>query len=86
MEQFQAIARAVAEPRRFALLQGIAEQPSVLCGALFARECISPATMSHHLKELQDAGLVEVSREGRMMRLTLQRAVWEAYLRQLARL
>lgn len=85
-ERFQAIARAVAEPRRYAILRQVAQDGSVLCSALPARECISAATLSHHLKELNEAGLVSVEREGRAARITLQREVWAAYLRELATL
>ena len=85
-EQVTAVARAVAEPRRFAILQQIAGQETIACGALFERQCISPATLSHHLKELLEAGLVASEREGRGVRLTLRREVWEAYLRELSSL
>jgi len=82
--QFRAIARAVADPRRFAMLRQIAVcDRGMMCSALEAHEEISPATVSHHLKELQEAGLVEVEREGRMMRMRLRREVWEQYLGQL---
>ncbi len=83
-EQFQAIARAVAEPRRFAMLQQIARGPSLNCSGLQEQEHISPATISHHIKELHEAGLIEVEREGRCANLSLRRDTWEAYLRQLA--
>ena len=85
-EQVTAIARAVAEPRRFAILQQIAQQDTLSCSALFERQCISPATLSHHTKELQEAGLIASEREGRSLKLTLRRDVWEAYLRELSAL
>lgn len=58
----------------------------MLCSGLDVHECLSPATVSHHLKELQMAGLVAVEREGRGMRLILRRDVWNAYLQQLGSL
>ena len=85
-EEFQAISRALADPRRFEILQQIAGNENLLCGQLHAQECISPATISHHLKELQEAGLVEVERNGRQMCLRLRRPVWMAYLQQLQQL
>ena len=85
-EQIQAIARVLGEPRRFAILQQIARQPALACSALCEHESISAATISHHLKELQEVGLVEGEREGRTMRLSLKRDVWEAYLRELSSL
>ena len=66
------------------MLQQIAAAETLTCSALDVKHCISPATISHHLKELQEAGLVEAERDGRMMQLSLRRDVWEAYLRELA--
>lgn len=86
LEAFQAISRALAEPRRFEILQQIASSDTVLCGQLHAQDCISPATISHHLKELQEAGLIEAERNGRQMCLRLRRPVWTAYLHQLQQL
>ena len=82
-EQFQAIARTLADPRRFAMLQQIAASESMLCSCLDVQASISPATISHHLRELQEAGLVEAQRQGRSMCLSLRRPVWNAYIRQL---
>ena len=85
-EQMQAIARVLGEPRRFAILQQIASVPALPCSALGEHASISAATISHHVRELQDAGLVEGEREGRTIRLSLRRDIWEAYLRELAAL
>ncbi len=82
-DQILAISRTLADPRRFAILQQIASQESLLCSSLDAQACITPATISHHLRELQEAGLVEAQRQGRSMCLTLRRGVWNAYLRHL---
>jgi ArsR family transcriptional regulator len=85
-DEVQAIARALADPRRFAILQQIARQDCTACAALDEQKVLSPATISHHIKELADAGLIDVQREGRCASLTLQRDTWNAYLAQLARL
>lgn len=85
-EQFDAIARAVSDPRRFAILRQIAAKPTMGCSGLKEHETISAATISHHLKELSEAGLVDVAREGRCANLSLRREVWDAYLSQLASL
>ena len=85
-EQITAISRALADPRRFAILQQIAAGGELPCSALDVHACISPATISHHLKELQNAGLITAEREGRNMRLTLRREIWGAYLRELGSL
>lgn len=85
-EQVQAIAQAVADPRRFAILQQIAGASACPCSAVRESHDISAATISHHIKELADAGLIDVEREGRTASLTLRRDVWDAYIERLAEL
>lgn len=85
-QQRQAISHAVADPRRFAILQQIASQHDLPCASLCARGLLAPATISHHLKVLSEAGLIDIVREGRLARLSLRRNTWTAYLQQLAEL
>ena len=82
--QFRSIARALADPHRFAILEQVAAAEGMACSLLQEHDVISPATVSHHMKELSEAGLVEVKREGRDAYLSLRRPVLDAYLKRLA--
>ncbi len=78
------IAKALADPRRFDILKHIAAQESCLgCADLLSSFPITPATLSHHLKELESAGLIETDRVGKFLRAKFLRPKWDAYLAEL---
>ena len=83
-EALQAIARALSDPSRYTILKQLARcDVGTPCSAV--RECveITPATLSHHMKELRLAGLVKEEREGRNVRYVLQGEVLDQYMERL---
>jgi ArsR family transcriptional regulator len=74
-----AILKALADPRRFELLERIARAGCPLgCAEARAALPISAATLSHHIKELEAAGLIDIRREGKFHFLTLRPGVLES--------
>ena len=80
------IAKALADPRRFDILKKIAGDDEVSCASLRSVFPITPATLSHHLKELESAGLIECRRDSKYMFLQLRRSVWNSYLKALQKI
>jgi ArsR family transcriptional regulator len=84
--QFERIAKALADPRRFALLETISASE---CECPYQRLCkdfpVSKATISHHLKELVQAGLVESEKEGQYVHARVRPGVMQAYTTELLR-
>ena len=80
-----AVLKALADPRRFELLERIGKASCPLsCAEACAALPISAATLSHHIGELEAAGLIQVRREGKFHILTLRPGVLQGLISVLA--
>jgi ArsR family transcriptional regulator len=61
------ISKALADPTRLQIYESIAAQPEMYCGEIIERYGLAPGTVSHHLKTLVEAGLIECRREGQFV-------------------
>lgn len=83
--QFELVAKALADPRRMALLESIASQREYSCQQLCCEFPVSKGTISHHMKELVRAGLVDTRREGQYRFYEVRHEVLAAYTAELLR-
>lgn len=84
--QFDLIAKALADPRRMAMLESIAGAAQECpCQLLLKRFSITKGTISHHMKELTRAGLVSTHRDGQFISYEVRRDVLQAYTDELMR-
>jgi ArsR family transcriptional regulator len=85
-QEFHRIAKVLADPRRFRLLQRIiGTSEEVSCQSLLKEFPIAPATMSHHLKELETSGIIESRFDGQHKFMVARPEVIQSYERELGR-
>ena len=79
LAEFLRIAKALADARRFAILERIASTGDTACQHLCEQFPVSQPTMSHHLRLLVEAGLVEMRRDGQYVHYRLRAETVRAY-------
>lgn len=77
------IAKAIADPTRFAILKAIASHQEISCGQLAELFPIAQATVSHHLNVLVGAELVEMRKQGQHHYFRLRRETVQLFGEQL---
>jgi DNA-binding transcriptional ArsR family regulator len=65
--QVEKISKALADKTRLRIFEAISASDQMNCGEIVSMRGITPATVSHHLKVLQDAGLIGCRREGQFV-------------------
>jgi len=58
------VLKALADPKRFRMVQELAHAGELSCGDLGCRFSVSQPTISHHLRLLGEAGLLVMRHEG----------------------
>lgn len=80
------ISKALADETRLRIFEAISGKRQMNCGEIVTLRGISPATVSHHLKILNQAGLIECRREGQFVYSQAIPETIEAYTRALTKL
>jgi DNA-binding transcriptional ArsR family regulator len=58
------VSEALADATRLSILEAISPREEMTCRDIASLQGITPATVSHHLKLLADAGLIKCQRSG----------------------
>jgi ArsR family transcriptional regulator len=83
--QFELVGKALADPRRMALLEAIGSASEFPCQRLCSLFPLSKGTISHHMKELLRAGLIQARRDGQYTHYEVCRETITAYTNELMR-
>lgn len=70
-------AKALAHPARVAILQLLIKQESCICGDIVDELPLSQSTVSQHLKELKEAGLIKGDIDGAKVCYCIDEKEWE---------
>lgn len=76
-EQLARFAKAMGHPARIAILQFLAKQETCYFGDIHDELPIAKATVSQHLKELKEAGLIQGEIETPKVRYCINRDNWQ---------
>lgn len=73
-----ALAKALAHPARIAIIEHLMYTDQCVCGDLVSELPLAQATVSQHLKELKNAGLIKGSISGKSICYCLDKKRWKA--------
>jgi predicted transcriptional regulator len=69
--------KVLAHPARIAILQHIIKQKACICNDLVGELGLAQATISQHLKELKNIGIIQGSVEGKSVCYCIDEKVWK---------
>jgi ArsR family transcriptional regulator len=84
--QIEKISKALADATRLKIFEAISAKDQMNCGEIVSMRGVTPATVSHHLKILSDAGLIDCRREGQFVYSRAVPQMIEVYARSLTNL
>jgi ArsR family transcriptional regulator len=84
--RIEKISKALADRTRLKIFEAISTREKMNCGEIVALRGVTPATVSHHLKVLADAGLIRCQRQGQFVHNTVVPEAIAEYAQALTRL
>jgi predicted transcriptional regulator len=78
------MAKVIAHPARIAILQYLINANTCICGDLVEELGLAQATISQHLKELKNAGLIQGTVEGTSVCYCIHPGNWKKFRERFA--
>jgi DNA-binding transcriptional ArsR family regulator len=75
--------KALGHPARVAIIQQLVKTNACICGDLVNELGLAQATISQHLKELKNAGLIRGTIDGTSVCYCIDEKVWQQYKKEL---
>jgi ArsR family transcriptional regulator len=84
--KIERISKALSDKTRLRIFEAISSRKEMNCGEIVSMRGVTPATVSHHLRVLSEAGLIECRRDGQFIYNTVKTKALQAYIRALTEL
>src|SRR5687767_12720153 len=85
-QELAKFSKALSHPARIAILRKLAQNSTCICGEIVESLPLSQSTVSQHIKELKDAGLIEGGIAGPKSLYSLNWKALESFESEFARL
>ena len=87
LKQVEKISKALSDINRLKILQSMqANDGKLECTSIVSFLNLAQPSISHHIKKLVEADLIEPHKEGRYHFYSLNTEVWESYMETLKKL
>jgi len=80
------ISKALGDQTRLRIFEAVAKHSDMTCGDIVNLQGVTPATISHHLKVLSEAGLIECVKQGQFVHSRVVKGTIAEYTAALANL
>src|ERR1700688_4062037 len=84
--EIEKISKALADETRLRIFEAISATKRMTCGEIVSMRGVTPATVSHHLKILSEAGLIACRRAGQFVHSQAIPKTISAYAQALAKM
>jgi ArsR family transcriptional regulator len=86
LSEIEKISKALADETRLRIFEAISATDQMTCGEIVSMRGVTPATVSHHLKILSEAGLIACRRQGQFVYSQTVPDTLAGYTRALAKI